>query len=333
MLFCDQERKCKRIIEKIRHFWAFIYRFTDPVVLLERSNIAPSQQSLNDNKNYSDLAKTLAKKGNEGLRPGVPQTCCLCNKKSSNRNNLLRHLETVHCRTNKFVCDFCPKVFFSRNGIYSHMKIHCTGGTQAKDLHTCCFCHKNLSSRNALRRHLKTVECSKTSFFCDLCPKVCVWKGGISIHMKTHRTKYKIENQNSVIALARKGNETILYKSAHTCCLCQKVFSSRYNLIQHIQSAHSRTTQFFCDLCPKIYFNKTLISNHMTVHKNKSFHCNFCDYKTAKKYALNFINGFTMKKLNAWSVGNQLQIWKFIWRCTNQRWNVRYVYKNLDVHA
>lgn len=37
----------------------------------------------------------------------------------------------------------------------------------------------------------------------------------------------------------------------HTCCLCQKIMSSRGSLKNHIENIHRSTALKFCDLCPK----------------------------------------------------------------------------------
>lgn len=92
-------------------------------------------------------------------------------------------------------------------------------------------------------------------------------------------TKHYSENSNSnarkrisKITLADLGNEGLNSWNPHTCCLCQHVFPSHYDLKVHLY------------ICPNIHFTKTVVFKRIIVKKScdnkKQFACESCDYKT-----------------------------------------------------
>lgn len=84
-------------------------------------------------------------------------------------------------------------------------------------------------------------------------------------------------------ALATKGNEGLKFGDPLACCVCLKKFKKREVLIRHLETIHVRSKEFVCDFCPKFYFIKKDLVNHMKKHGQKSFKCKVCDYKTAFK--------------------------------------------------
>lgn len=82
--------------------------------------------------------------------------------------------------------------------------------------------------------------------------------------------------------LAKKGNDGLGSMEPHTCCFCGIILKSRFNIRKHIERLHCRSTKMFCDLCPKAFFVKDGISQHMEVHCKKAFVCKVCDYRTAR---------------------------------------------------
>lgn len=87
---------------------------------------------------------------------------------------------------------------------------------------------------------------------------------------------------DKVISLAKKGNYG-LKMDPHSCCICQKKFARFENLKKHLVTFHHNTKKISCDLCPKFYFTKAAILNHMRGHGKNFFSCNICDYRTPAK--------------------------------------------------
>lgn len=67
----------------------------------------------------------------------------------------------------------------------------------------------------------------------------------------------------------------------HTCSLCHYKFGNRQALRNHLENFHVRSQTFSCDLCPKFYFLKQMLRIHMDEHRQRSFECKFCNYKTS----------------------------------------------------
>lgn len=83
--------------------------------------------------------------------------------------------------------------------------------------------------------------------------------------------------------LARNGNEGLRNNDPHSCCFCQNIYLSHFSLIDHLDSVNCQSNKIACDLCPKIFFTKKGIRNHVQLHEKKKFECNICDYSTVKK--------------------------------------------------
>lgn len=69
----------------------------------------------------------------------------------------------------------------------------------------------------------------------------------------------------------------------HTCCICQKVVTDRKNLRNHFESFHFKSKKRICDHCPRFYYTRNGILQHMRVHSSKFYQCNSCRYMTYNK--------------------------------------------------
>ena len=67
------------------------------------------------------------------------------------------------------------------------------------------------------------------------------------------------------------------------CKTCDKIFSSKSNLIQHVKT-HEDLKAFKCDVCLKAFNQKSNLIKHYRTHKGeKPFACQVCDRKFAQK--------------------------------------------------
>ena len=69
--------------------------------------------------------------------------------------------------------------------------------------------------------------------------------------------------------------------------VCDKQFAVKGNSVR-LQATHSDVRSFKCSICPEGRYFKTKhgLSNHMVFHYEPKFTCNYCDYKTHRKYSL-----------------------------------------------
>lgn len=166
-------------------------------------------------------------------------------------------------------------------------------GRKWKVPHTCCICQKVLKCRAGLRSHLNVFHVKTKKWYCDLCPKVYFLKNAIAEHMRGVHSKEKFPSairtrnvrrgrpknpDDPVCAMALKGNEGLRSSEPHTCCFCQKVMRSREILRNHLNIIHLQMNKWYCDHCPKFYFMKSTLVDHMqAVHSKEKFTCKICN--------------------------------------------------------
>ncbi|CAG9315305.1 unnamed protein product [Blepharisma stoltei] len=68
---------------------------------------------------------------------------------------------------------------------------------------------------------------------------------------------------------------SILYGCMENCC--EKLFTTKFNLRRHIETAHKKTTEFTCLTCMKTFASKQNLCEHEYLHTgDKPFKCNDC---------------------------------------------------------
>ncbi|XP_070492583.1 zinc finger and BTB domain-containing protein 14-like [Chironomus tepperi] len=74
----------------------------------------------------------------------------------------------------------------------------------------------------------------------------------------------------------------------HICTKCVKVFSTRTNLIRHIQS-HDGNKPYVCDVCQKGFTQSGSLKQHMYIHSGqRPYKCTFCDRAFTQGKTLKF---------------------------------------------
>lgn len=100
-------------------------------------------------------------------------------------------------------------------------------------------------------------------------------------------TNSDVNQGKSVEALVLEGNEELCSRDPHSCCFCQKIFATRHTLKNHLQSIHLKTEKMMCDHCPKFFFAKKPIIEHIKrAHGEKKYACDKCNHKATKRSCL-----------------------------------------------
>lgn len=221
--------------------------------------------------------------------------CRICNKRFLIRQKLLEHLRT-HTGITPISCSECPLKFRRYSNLVQHKNRHhrnikkelkdyvCHCGdvfhTKAKfnwhkEIHDqkpkgCPHCRERFIHTNSLQRHIRLTHPEKYNFKlsktvnCPICSKLYL-KSSIKIHINTHRvlTEYK-------------------------CTICQKAFSTKWNLKQHRWIHACRSTKpFKCKIqtCTKAFVRETDFITHMNAHKAiKPYICDYCGCQFSRKY-------------------------------------------------
>ena len=92
-------------------------------------------------------------------------------------------------------------------------------------------------------------------------------------------------------AYSRKDNLNNHVKTVHqklkkfNCTECGKKFGERGILKKHMESVHEKVKKFPCNWCKKLFSRKDILANHVrTLHqKLKNFSCDFCGKKFGEK--------------------------------------------------
>ena len=81
--------------------------------------------------------------------------------------------------------------------------------------------------------------------------------------------RYKMKNHINIV---HKGEK--IFK----CAICEISFSGKGNLNVHVSSVHQMKKPFKCDVCSKCYTtNNSLIKHIASIHENQKYDCEMCD--------------------------------------------------------
>ncbi|XP_075147329.1 uncharacterized protein LOC142221465 [Haematobia irritans] len=247
-----------------------------------------------------------------------PAECFTCGKKFQRWKNFSLHLKR-HLGWKEFGCTVCEKKFVVRSALVEHMRMHSglsplkckicgkhfkrySNLTQHRKRHTkqvirrkeyVCYCGEVLPSKarflwhkethdskpkccphccdrfvhvNSLRRHIRLAHSEKFDYAepmeCPICKQIFA-KASMKAHMATHSTD-----------------------TQYDCAICNKSFSTKWNLKIHSWVHANRTAKpFKCEHCPKAFVREVDFKNHMNSHKQiKPYTCEVCGCKFIRKY-------------------------------------------------
>ena len=114
----------------------------------------------------------------------------------------------------------------------------------APKLYPCLNCPEQFKRKNLLKRHI-FVHTGTYPHICTICDKGFVNLKSFHRHKTTHLA----------------GN------SIRSCQDCSEIFNTWTALVNHRRTAHA--VYFECDLCSKMFCNKTNIKKHLKLHSTK----------------------------------------------------------------
>ena len=119
----------------------------------------------------------------------------------------------------------------------------------------CSFCWAPILV-NSISSHMAVCNTSvdKVSFPCDQCPFTTNTKDNRDSHIKS-------------LHMCKKKEETKDKPLNNSCNICQKVLSTRKQLMAHV-AEHSHEHE--CGVCGKTFAKKSALTRHLnTIHLNK----------------------------------------------------------------
>lgn len=206
--------------------------------------------------------------------------CGICLKKYKSKTILREHLKT-HSNIKDFLCPICNKEFRRYYSMKCHIvRMHritsskkdesgseiiestSVGIKDCPKVHQCHICKFSFDKLYRLKNHL-TVHSNEKNFICDVCGRAFRLKKLLMVHLK--RVHLKVKN--------------------HKCNICSYVSFERNDLIEHMRM-HTGERSCLCDVCGKSFWGHTQLAAHKQTHRDFTFFCQFCDYKSRKKALL-----------------------------------------------
>ena len=135
-------------------------------------------------------------------------------------------------------------------------------------------------------------------YCCELCGSTFTLKQNMNKHVKNVHNKYEKMVFKDCKLCNYKGNEVnlayhVLNKHRKTnlnCDMCTKVFSNKTNLNRHRRNEHDMSETFECPTCYKSFSRHDDMKAHMKIHKTteeiklpQSTVCDFCQKEFADK--------------------------------------------------
>ena len=188
----------------------------------------------------------------------------------------ITHLDVVK----SFECDICGKRFSAKENLRNHRK-----SVHFKHI-KCEDCGKMFSQKGFMERHRISAHLGHP---CNVCGKKFTLEKSLLNHTKLfHQNEKPLECSSCDKIFSKKSRLSQHISSVHlrlqVCDLCGKRLSSRRVSI-HKRAVHLKLRPYKCDICEKTFFNKqNLERHHQSIHQPKA-QCQFC----GKEFTLVFI--------------------------------------------
>ncbi|KAJ8942251.1 hypothetical protein NQ318_003098 [Aromia moschata] len=198
----------------------------------------------------------------------APIKCNLCEETFRRHSNLVQHRNRHHFQLKKKVKDYichCGEIFHSKKKLAWHKEIH---DPKPKACTQCSekFIHMSSLTRHMRRAHndkfLPQVERDNENVECPIC-KGTYLRSSLEVHIRNH-----------------SGQRPF------TCLICNKDFTTKWNLKLHKWTHASRTSKpFKCDQCKGAFIRESDYIAHMNSHKSvRPYTCNYCGAQFIRKY-------------------------------------------------
>ncbi|KAM3956282.1 LOW QUALITY PROTEIN: uncharacterized protein ACR2FA_009731 [Aphomia sociella] len=253
-----------------------------------------------------------------------PLECLTCGKCFFKRANLALHMKT-HLGIKNYKCEVCEKRFLTRQKLSEHHNVHtgrapvkCTlcddtfrrysNMVQHRDRHHfqkkakvrdfVCQCGAVFHSLAKLLWHKETHQDRPKA--CLYCSDKFVHAASLTRHVRRSHNEYylseragKVDNvpcpvckQVYLRTNLRAHLQTHSGKRPYLCIICNKAFTTKWNLKLHRWTHMSRSAKpYKCTLCKGAFIRQTEYISHMNSHKSvKPYTCNYCGCQFIRKY-------------------------------------------------
>ncbi|XP_039960421.1 zinc finger protein 287-like [Bactrocera tryoni] len=191
------------------------------------------------------------------------------------KHKRLKHSDTS-CLT-KYVCEQCGATFNQSGNLKYHRRAkHPTEAEQAekeqmKERFECDICKKLFYSRYTLKYHTLQLHTNETKYECNICGRRMAKKFMLVQHMLVHSND-KMPCEHCGKQFIRKFELEAHVKAVHMklkpfeCQYCSECFASRKTL-RHHEYIHTGEKPYVCDVCGQAYRQQTSLKSHRKSHE------------------------------------------------------------------
>ncbi|XP_011300168.1 zinc finger protein 62 [Fopius arisanus] len=212
-------------------------------------------------------------------------TCPTCDKKFRTSTILKSHIEMLHEKKLKYICDICSKRFWGSRSMQEHRKRHAN--------QTCQECGEKFDNTRILATHLlKQHNISVPhagKFSCKICGKKFLKLRLLQDHKNTHTG-----TRPHVCDMCQKTFRTYAAKWAHeqrhknegfVCDYCKHKFTDKNNLRRHItRHLPPEEWRYQCEICDLKFQRHSNLQRHVERHKAiHPYPCNICEFRFPSK--------------------------------------------------
>ena len=220
--------------------------------------------------------------------------CSICDYKSGLKQNMKPHfnarhggldIEIIYLGDKNHKCYNCDFKTYYKELLYKHIREIHDGKNSVKSF--------NGRRKEVIMESVRKVckEGTKTSNV----PVQDISKKSVeseSVHerkkeeiRKSLRTVRKEGTKTSIVPVqdfSNESNNSTKSEKSHQCLICEKSFSKKYHLKEHVSSVHEQLKPHSCSICGKSFSVEKDLKRHILVvhEKQKLFQCSICDYKT-----------------------------------------------------
>ena len=201
-------------------------------------------------------------------------TCTVCGKTLVNKSDMMKHMR-IHSDEEPYICAICNRTFRTKHKVTTHLRL--AHITSESDILNCPVCYEQFSSNLRFEVHaLQHVLTNKLS--CAFCANSFAWKHELDDHIKTDHRDNKRTTHTEVQEVQGKEPEKDI--GSFDCTLCDKIFKTKNDLIEHLSVAHLDQRPCVCTACGKCCVKKSNLVTHMRhAHLRKfeeKFQCVIC---------------------------------------------------------
>ena len=270
------EAKNEKSIGSLRSF-----RMNKP----KKNNINTNQKSnpsfpMQKNETNIDKFSNFTKK---------PHPCTVCEACFDKKDELSAHLIERHGYRRTFQCPICKKKFATKEAIKKHMVENHKINDSKKNAEVngkpqqCMICDASFDDRQDLTKHINDVH---DSFYKNVFLKKSQFN---NIVRKQEQQNLNLVSTDKFGTAQKDGNKKIPQLSQNLvthmlveCFICKVNFSGKTETEKHINEVHMTVHKgkhkFQCPSCDKVFSEKAFIRNHIAwFHEGKKAHkCSVC---------------------------------------------------------